>query len=144
VFAGGLAAALGSLAARRITPEAVLIFVIMWIPMAPAMVLTAALSSRKGGRASADLILMTSGDSTGLSMFLLIIWVFGWAIAVTALAMGQTLRYGSPAVALVVAAVFGLVILMLRAILLSTKPWSGGEGSAGPSSPMKDAMRQGP
>ncbi|MCL5734389.1 MAG: hypothetical protein M1274_02185 [Actinobacteria bacterium] len=144
VFATGFVAALGGLAAGRVHPESLLIFVIVWIPLAPMVVLAAALSSRRGGRASSDLLLMTSGDSTGLSMITLLIWVFGWAIAaivVTALGMGRILRHGSPVTALVVAMTFVVVILILRAVLLATKP-GGSTGSGGLFSPTKDALRE--
>lgn len=128
----GIVAALAGFAAGRVAPEGLLIFVILWIPVAPAMVLAAALSSRRGGRASSNLLTMTSGDSTGLGAVLIVAYVFGWtitAIVVVALGVGRIMNYGSTIGALMTAIGFVLAILMLRSLLLSTAPGAAGESA---------------
>ena len=128
----GIIAALAGFAAGRIAPEGLLMLVILWIPVAPSTVLAAALSSRKGGRASTSILTMTSGDSTGLSMMVVVASVFGWTIAaivVVALGVGRVMALGSPVAAVVGAFIFGLVVLMLRSLLLSTKSGVATEGA---------------
>jgi len=128
----GIIAALAGFAAGRIAPEGLLMLVILWIPVAPSTVLATALSSRKGGRASTSILTMTSGDSTGLSMMVVVASVFGWTIAaivVVALGVGRVMALGSPVAAVVGAFIFGLVVLMLRSLLLSTKSGVATEGA---------------
>ena len=132
LLATGGVAALVALVAGRVTASAFLIFVLVWIPVAPTVVLAAALSSRNGGRASGDLILMTSGDSTGLSMILILFWIFGWSIAaivVAALGVGRTMAGGSAFAALAAATGLAVAFMILRSILLSTKGRMASEGA---------------
>ncbi len=132
LLATGIVAMLAGFAAGRITAQGLVILFILWIPVTPSMVLAAALSSRRGGRASGSLLTMTSGDSTGLSMMVVVVAVFGWtivAVVVVALGVGRLLAYGSIVAALVGAGLFVLVILMLRSLLLSSKPGAAAEGA---------------
>ena len=120
----GIVAAAGAFAAGRVTGQTLFIFVILWVPAASAAVFAAALSARGGGRVSSDLLLMTSGDSTGLSMLLMLARVLGWTIAaivVVALGVGRIVESGSITAGLVGALGFVLAALLLRSSLLATK-----------------------
>ena len=75
--------AAGFVAASTVPP-----LLIVAIPAAFVVVFAAALSSRRGGRMPQQMLLVGAGDSTGMSAFLLVGWLFGWAVfAVVAVAV---------------------------------------------------------
>jgi hypothetical protein len=68
---------------------------IIGIPLAFIVVLAAALSARRGGRLSNNMMLLTAGDSMGFSVFLIVGWIFGWAIlGIAAVAISVRLLRG--------------------------------------------------
>jgi hypothetical protein len=130
VFATGFIAAIGAFAAGRVEARTLLLFVITWIAVAPVSVAGAAVSSRRGGRVSTNLLTMTSGDSTGLSMMLIVAWVFGAtiaSIAVVAIGLGLVLRHNSVMAAVIGLIAFGILLAGLRALIIASRPGAAGE-----------------
>ena len=104
---------------------ALVAFLVTAIPVMLMVVLGAALSARRGGRVPVHLVLMTAGDSTGLSVLGIVAWIFAWAvfvIAVLAVAAGRLAQAGSP-LSGAVALALGFIVLavILQRVLLASK-----------------------
>jgi hypothetical protein len=104
---------------------ALVAFLVTAIPVTLMVVLGAALSARRGGRVPVNLVLMTAGDSTGLSVLGIVAWIFAWAvfvIAVLAVAAGRLAQAGSP-LSGAVALALGFIVLavILQRVLLASK-----------------------
>jgi hypothetical protein len=130
VFSTGFVAAIGAFAAGQTEAKTLLLFVITWLAVAPVSVAGAAISSRRGGRVSGNLLLMTSGDSTGLSMMLVVMWVFGAAIAsiaVIAVCFGLILQRDSVVAAVVGLITFSVLLAGLRGLIIASRPGAAGE-----------------
>ncbi len=134
VFTTGFVAAIGAFAAGQVEAKTLLLFFITWIGVAPVSVAGAAMSSRTGGRVSVNLLTMSSGDSTGLSMLLIVLWVFGAAIAsiaVIAIAFGLILGRDSVMAAVIGLMAFGILLAGLRALIIASRPGAAGEHVGG-------------
>jgi hypothetical protein len=53
---------------------------ILVVPSSLVAVLAAALSARRGGRVSTDVLNFGAGDTMGFSLIVILLWVFGWTI----------------------------------------------------------------
>ena len=71
-------------AAGYVSLGALVAFLVTVIPVTLMVVLGAALSARRGGRVPVNLVPMTAGDSTGLSVLGIVAWIFAWAVFVVA------------------------------------------------------------
>jgi hypothetical protein len=125
ILATGLIATMIGWAAGFVDTSAVRALTVLAIPLTFVVVLAAALSSRRGGRLPQQMLLVGAGDSTGISAFVLVGWLFGWAIfAVAAVAVSALVLAGpSPllgAVALV-AGGLAVVAVSLSGVLLRSK-----------------------
>jgi hypothetical protein len=121
VAAIGFVGALVGFAAGYVTGLRLIIFVVLWIPVSLAVVLAAAMSGRRGGRAPQDMILLTAGDTMGISVLGIFIWMFIWAILAILLAgagMGKVLEAVSAAGTVVAFAGFGVLAAILQRSLL--------------------------
>jgi hypothetical protein len=76
----GLATTLVGWASGFAAARSAAAFAILAIPLGFVAVLGAALSARRGGRLPQNVLLMSAGDISGFSVFLMIGWVLGWAL----------------------------------------------------------------
>lgn len=130
IFTTGLVAAIGAFAVGQVEAKILLLYVVTWIAVAPMSVVSAAVSSRRGGRVSTNLLVMTSGDSTGLSMMLIVLWLFGAAIAsiaAIAVGFGLILRHDTVTAAILGLIAFGILGIALRAVIIASRPGAAGE-----------------
>ncbi len=124
VLGTGLVATLIGWAAGLVDGAAVPAIVILAIPLTLVAVISAALSARRGGRLPEHLLFVGAGDTTGFSAFMLVGWIFGWAIegiVVVALTAGA-LRASVPLVG-AAAVALGVMVwaLILGSMLLRSK-----------------------
>jgi len=121
----GLIATMVGWAAGFVEARTVWALAILAVPLVSVVVLAAALSSRRGGRLPQQMLLMGAGDSTGLTVFVLVGWIFGWAIfAVAAVALTALVLARPSALlqaVLLVAGLLGVVAAMLWRLLLGSK-----------------------
>jgi hypothetical protein len=98
---------------------------VLAIPVAFTVVLAAALSARRGGRLPQSVLLLTAGDTTGLSVLTVIAWVFGWTILAIVLVAVATRALGSPSPLLEIPALaaggLAVVAVTLWAVLVRSK-----------------------
>jgi hypothetical protein len=76
----GILALVVAYAAGYASGTALVSGLILVIPTSLTAVLAAALSARRGGRVSSNLLFLSAGDTQGFSVFIIVLWVFGWAI----------------------------------------------------------------
>lgn len=94
------------------------------VPATCVAVASAALSARRGGRLPEHLLLVSAGDSTGASGFLLLGWIFGWAIlGIVAVALAALTLAGSIVFAYIASAAAAMLVVaaVLSLALLHTK-----------------------
>jgi hypothetical protein len=125
LLATGLVATLIGWAAGFVDTRTLGALAVLAIPLTFVVVLAAALSSRRGGRVPQQMLSVGAGDSTGFSAFLLIGWLFGWAVlGVVAVAVSALVLVRHSALltaAFLVAAGLAVVAAILSEVLLSSK-----------------------
>ena len=93
----GLLSLAGALALGYLTGPATATLAILAIPLSLVVILAAALSARRGGRVSNNLVNMVAMDTTGFTWFLVVLQLATWAIlslAVTVIAASALGRPG--------------------------------------------------
>jgi hypothetical protein len=97
------------------------------VPTAFTMVFAAALSARRGGRVPQELLLLGAGDVSGLSVFAMIGWIFGWTILAVALVGGvatASLAESRPlGASLAIAGALAVVAIGLWVTLVAPQGW---------------------
>ena len=125
LIAVGLATVLCGWAAGVVPDVAFARLAVLIAPVTFAVVLAAALSARRGGTLPASILLLTAGDSTGMSFVAILGWLFWWAIlAIVSVASAVQLLarpgHGFGAVPFV-AAGFAILAALLRQLLLVSR-----------------------
>jgi hypothetical protein len=77
----GLLAVAGGLASGFLTVDAAVSLLVLTIPLTFVVILCAALSARRGGRVSSNLVNLAAMDTTGFSWIFVILQLAAWAIA---------------------------------------------------------------
>ena len=125
LIAAGMTTAAAGWAAGLVTARALAVLAVLVVPMTFAVVLAAALSARRGGRVPTQLVLATAGDSTGLSLFGIVAWVFAWAVlalVLVAVSVRLLARAGSPFSGAALAALsFAVLAALLQRLLLASR-----------------------
>jgi hypothetical protein len=99
-------------------------FAILAIPLGFVAVLGAALSARRGGRLPQNVLLMSAGDISGFSVFLMIGWVLGWALLAVVAVGVAALSLATPGHltrVITAALVLAVLALVLQSVLARSK-----------------------
>jgi hypothetical protein len=128
MITAGLLSLAGALALGYLTGAAAGAVAILAIPLSFVVILAAALSARRGGRVSNNLVNMVAMDTTGFTWFAVVLQLAIWAIlalAVTAIIVTVLGRPGFPMHIGLLGATAGLIllaILLQRGLVTTRRP----------------------